>query len=241
MKIELNDLSKKFDDENIILDNINLSENIKTLALIGQSGCGKSTLLRMIAGLIVPSSGEIYIDQNKAEDTEVYRKNIGFVFQNNGLFNHLSAIENITLPLTLVHNFTKENAKDRAEELLTRFGLENHSNKKPAELSGGQQQRIAIARAVAPKPKILLLDEPTAALDPEYTNEVLHMINELKNDDVSFIIATHEMGFALHACDKVAFLGKRKILEYDDSENIFKKPKTKELQNFLSKLLEWNL
>lgn len=241
MKLEIKNLTKDFNNEKVILENVNLCEDINTLALIGQSGCGKSTLLRMIGGLITTSKGDIILDENIAEDTEIYRKNIGFVFQNNGLFHHLSAKNNITLPLTLVHKFSEKDANDRAEELLVRFGLEKDSYKKPLALSGGQQQRISIARAVAPRPKILLLDEPTSALDPEYTNEVLNMINELKNDKVSFIIATHEMGFALNACEKVAFLSNKTILEYDNSQEIFKNPKTKELQNFLSKLLEWNI
>lgn len=241
MKLEIKNLTKDFNNEKVILENVNLCEDINTLALIGQSGCGKSTLLRMIGGLITTSKGDIILDENIAEDTEIYRKNIGFVFQNNGLFHHLSAKNNITLPLTLVHKFSEKDANDRAEELLVRFGLEKDSYKKPSALSGGQQQRISIARAVAPRPKILLLDEPTSALDPEYTNEVLNMINELKNDKVSFIIATHEMGFALNACEKVAFLSNKTILEYDNSQEIFKNPKTKELQNFLSKLLEWNI
>lgn len=241
MKLELKNLSKKFSEGKIILDSINLSEYINTLALIGRSGCGKSTLLRMIAGLINPSDGEIFLDSNRAIDSHEYRKNIGYVFQNNGLLKHLSAKDNITLPLKLVHNFTEEEADFRAMELLTRFGLDSDCHKKPSALSGGQQQRISIARAVAPRPKILLLDEPTSALDPEYTNEVLDMINELKNDNVSFIIATHEMGFAFHACEKVAFVSNCKVLEFDQSEVIFKAPKTPELSSFLSKLLEWNI
>lgn len=241
MKLELKNLSKKFSEDKIILDNINLSEDINTLALIGRSGCGKSTLLRMIAGLISPSDGEIFLGDSKVVDSHEYRKNIGYVFQNNGLFKHLSAKDNILLPLKLVHNFTDEEAEFRAMELLTRFGLDKDCNKKPSSLSGGQQQRISIARAVAPRPKILLLDEPTSALDPEYTNEVLDMINELKNDNVSFIIATHEMGFAFHACENVAFVSNSKILEFDKSEVIFKAPKTPELSSFLSKLLEWNI
>lgn len=241
MKLEIKNITKKFDNDKVILNNINLVDDVNTLALIGQSGCGKSTLLRMIAGLITPNEGSIILDGMEVSDTEYYRKNIGFVFQNNGLFKHLSAHENIALPLILVHNFSKDEADIRANELLTRFGLAQDGHKKPSALSGGQQQRISIARAIAPKPKILLLDEPTSALDPEYTNEVLNMINELKTDNVSFIIATHEMGFALNACEKVAFLSKQTILEYNDSHEIFKSPETVELKNFLSKLLEWNM
>ena len=125
--------------------------------------------------------------------------------------------------------------------LLKRFGLENDGNKKPSELSGGQQQRIAIARAVAPKPKLLLLDEPTSALDPEYTNEVLDIVDELKKDGLDFIIVTHEMGFARHACDKVAFLYDGRLIEYGESSELFTHPETTELGRFLIKLLEWNV
>jgi len=146
-----------------------------------------------------------------------------------------------TLPLTKVHGLSKEQAETRAHELLERFGLTDEADKKPSQLSGGQQQRIAIARAVAPKPKMLLLDEPTSSLDPEYTTEVLNMIQELKKENLSFIIATHEMGFALHACDKVAFLCEGRIVEYGLSKEVFMKPETSELKLFLSKLLEWKV
>ena len=126
-------------------------------------------------------------------------------------------------------------------ELLARFGLKDDWKKKPAELSGGQQQRVAIARAVAAKPKLLLLDEPTSALDPEYTTEVLDIIHELKNEGLDFIIVTHEMGFARHACDKAAFLCEGTLMEYGESGQIFAQPKTEKLRRFLGKLLEWNM
>ncbi len=241
MKIELKSLSKHFEDNKMVLNKINLTEQIKTLALIGRSGCGKSTLLRILGGLILPSEGEVLLDNEPARDNELYRKNIGFVFQQGGLFRHLTGKQNITLPLVKVHGLSKEEAEYRADELLSRFGLTEEADKKPAKLSGGQQQRIAIARAVAPKPKILLLDEPTSALDPEYTTEVLDMINELKNEGLGFIIATHEMGFALHACEKIAFLHDGNIAEYGKAKEIFESPKTPELKAFLSKLLEWRL
>lgn len=239
MKLKLQNLSKSYNKK--VIDQINFSEDIHTLALIGRSGCGKSTLLRMIGGLIASDEGEIILDGEVAKDHESYRKQIGFVFQQGGLFSHLSARENITVPLMKVHHLSEEQANKRADELLTRFGLLEESEKKPAQLSGGQRQRISIARAVAPKPKILLLDEPTSALDPEYTTEVLNMIKELKGENLSFIIATHEMGFALHACDQVIFLSDGKIAEYGKSEELFSNPKISELKTFLSKLLEWRV
>lgn len=250
MKIKITDLNKSFSNQNIsnqgnvekkVLENINLDDSCNTLALIGKSGCGKSTLLRILGALIPADSGSAKINDLEILDSPTYRKEIGFVFQQNGLLKHLTALENITLPLTLVHGYTKIEAEKRAMELLERFGLAAEINKYPRQLSGGQMQRIAIARAVAPKPQILLLDEPTSALDPEYTNEVLDMINELRGDGVGFIIATHEMGFARHACEKTAFINNGTIYEYGNSKEIFANPKSEELKKFLSKLLEWNV
>jgi len=241
MRIEIKNLFKSFDGEKMVLRDISYSGDVETLAVIGRSGCGKSTFLRILGGLIPATSGLVKLDGEEACDDEEYRKKTGFVFQQGGLFLHLSALENITLPLEKVHGLTKEKARERAFELLSRFGLTLEADKRPAQLSGGQKQRISIARAVAPKPKILLLDEPTSALDPEYTTEVLDMIRELKDEKLSFIIATHEMGFAYHACDKVIFMSEGSVLEAGKSEDVFTKPGTPELKEFLSKLLEWKV
>ncbi len=240
MKINIENLSKTYNSD--VLKNLNLKDdNINTIALIGRSGCGKSTLLRILGGLEPKTSGSAIIDDMEVMETAEYRRKIGFVFQQGGLFSHLSALENITLPLIKVHNYSKDDALEIAYSLLKRFGLDHEADKKPFALSGGQRQRISIARAVAPKPKILFLDEPTSALDPEYTSEVLTMISELKDENLSFIIATHEMGFALHSCEKVAFMDGGNILEYGNSNEVFKNPQTKELQTFLSKLLQWKV
>lgn len=245
MKIKFEGLSKEFQDGKQILKSMNFCDDIHTLAIIGPSGGGKSTLLRILGGLIAPTSGRIWIDGEELSFDETslhnYRKKIAFVFQQSGLFKHMTALENITVPLVQVHGYTKEAAFKRAMELLTRLGLNEDADKKPSALSGGQKQRIAIARAIAPKPKLLLLDEPTSALDPEYTNEVLDLVNELKNEGIDFIIVTHEMGFARHACDKAAFLSNGTLMEFGKSEDIFLSPKTDHLQKFLSRLLEWNM
>lgn len=245
MKVKLTNLSKNFGENKEVFSNINFNENIHSLAVIGPSGGGKSTLLKIIGGLIPPSSGEMSIDDDDISFNEdslsSYRKKIGFVFQYSGLFKHMTAIDNIKIPLIQVHNYSEKDAQDRAFDLLKRFGLEKDALKKPNELSGGQQQRVSIARAVAPKPKFLLFDEPTSALDPEYTVEVLDIINELKKDGIDFIIVTHEMGFARHACQKVAFLADGQLLEFGESEEVFKNPKNLKLKKFLSKLLEWNI
>lgn len=243
MKIELNNLTKKFEDDRIILDNINFSEDVSTLALIGPSGGGKSTLLRIIGGLIQPSSGTVSINDEvilyEEKALQTHRKDIGFVFQQGGLFRHMTALDNIATPLINVHGVNKTEAIDRSMELLTRFGLDKECKKKPFALSGGQQQRIAIARAIAARPQFLILDEPTSALDPEFTTEVLNIVNELKENGMKFLIVTHEMGFARHACEKAVFLHSGNLIEYGESAELFSNPKTEQLQNFFGKVLEW--
>lgn len=245
MKVKFQNLSKQYEPGQIILNPMDFENEVQTLAIIGPSGGGKSTLLRILGGLIAPTDGRLWIDGEEIIQNEAallqYRKMIGFVFQQGGLFRHMSARDNIAVPLEQVHGFGRAESFDRAMELLERFGLKEDYNKKPAALSGGQQQRVAIARAVAARPKLLLLDEPTSALDPEYTTEVLDVIRELKEEGMRFIIVTHEMGFARHACDKAAFLCEGSLMEYGESAQLFARPQTEQLKRFLGKLLEWNM
>ncbi|MCH3918493.1 MAG: ATP-binding cassette domain-containing protein [Spirochaetia bacterium] len=257
MNIEIKDLAMQFPAKQKkirnapVLKDVCFKENITTMAIIGPSGGGKSTLIRILAGLQTPTGGSVKIGDttvfpldaterdNKMDPLSGYRKKIGFVFQNGGLFKHLTGFENIELPLVQVHGYSPEAAHERAVELLGRFGLLDDAGKLPANLSGGQQQRISIARAISAKPSLLYLDEPTSALDPEYTVEVLDMVNELKEEGLNFIIVTHEMGFARRACDTVAFLDQGTLMEYGKSEQIFTQPATESLRHFLDKLLEW--
>ncbi len=245
MRIELAGVTKVFTDGKKVLDNICYSEDFDALAIIGPSGGGKSTLLRILGGLISPTTGEVSFDGSKVSFDEKhlihYRRKIGFVFQAKGLFYHLTARQNVILPLVNVHGYTKTGAATTADNLLDRFGLSADRHKFPHELSGGQQQRVAIARAIAVKPKLLLLDEPTSALDPELTGEVLDMLNELRNDGLNIILVTHEMGFAKKACDKLMFIVNGKLAECGESKNLFTRPRTAELAAFLSKVLEWNI
>jgi ABC-type polar amino acid transport system, ATPase component len=243
MKLKTINLRKSFNGK-VVLDNINLDiDDFHSLAVIGPSGSGKSTFLRIIAGLLMPDSGDVYIndepvpaDEKKLND---YRKTIGVVFQSYNLFPHLTAVENIVLPLTQVHRIERHRALETTEKLLNRFQLIEHRDKKPSELSGGQQQRVAVARALALDSKFLLFDEPTSALDPELTAEVLNMINELERQEKDLILVTHEMGFARHSCDRVIFMDNGRILEQGSSRDVFTNPKTVELRNFLNKILEW--
>lgn len=244
MRMKIDDLKRTFGDRTV-LDGIDFDDEVNTLAIIGPSGGGKSTLLRILGGLLEPSAGCVALDgeQLPADEAglERYRASLGFVFQDGGLFHHLSARENIALPLRVVHGVRESEAAERANALLERFGLASEGNKRPAQLSGGQRQRVAIARAVAPRPRMLLLDEPTSALDPEYTTEVLDLLRDLKDEGTRFIVVTHEMGFARHACDKVAFLAGGRLLEYGSSAEVFGRPRTSELKRFLGKLLEWSV
>lgn len=244
MHIKLSGLEKRFGDVEVLRD-LNFDDEVSTLAIIGPSGGGKSTLLRIIGGLLEPSAGTVEIDGVRVdfapEALPTFRSRLGFVFQQSGLFHHLTARENIALPLKAVHKQNAQMANDRADELLARLGLSQQADAYPLQLSGGQQQRVAIARAVAARPQLLLLDEPTSALDPEYTGEVLDVINSLKETGTRFVIVTHEMGFARHACDRVAFLHQGTLREYGEAEQLFAHPQTPELQTFLSKLLAWNV
>ena len=245
MRIEFHGLTKKFETGQVVLQSMDFADDVHSLAIIGPSGGGKSTLGRILGGLLIPSEGEVSVNgkllPKDDDELQKYRKEIGFVFQQGGLFRHMNALDNIVIPLMKVHGYSKEQATDRAMDLLTRFGLEEDILKKPAALSGGQQQRVAIARAIAARPNLLLLDEPTSALDPEYTTEVLDIVNELKQEGMDFIIVTHEMGFARHACEKAAFLCEGRLMEYGPSETLFHQPETEQLQGFLGKLLEWEM
>jgi polar amino acid transport system ATP-binding protein len=168
-----------------------------------------------------------------------WRKKNGFLFQSFNLFPHLTAEENVILPLVEVHQSSREDAKNRAQEMLSRFGLTKHLGKQPGQLSGGQQQRVALARAIAHKPQWLLLDEPTSALDPEMKAEVLDLIEELQKSGQKIILSTHEMGFARRASDHVIFLSDGQNLEEGNAEELFENPKTAEVKLFLEKVMKW--
>lgn len=242
MNIRTKNLSMKFDDQTV-LDNLCLSFDFSSLAIIGPSGGGKSTFLRVLGGLIKPTSGTfafndewVDFDYNKLVE---YRKHIGFVFQSNGLFPHLTALENITLPLIHTFKLSKEVANQKAFYLLNRFNLFHEKDKYPVQLSGGQQQRIAIIRAVAIEPKLLLLDEPTSALDPELSAEVLIMLKELAKSGMHMIIVTHHLGFAKNATDMVMYIDEMGIKEIAPTNVFFESPKSEDVTRFLSKLMEF--
>ncbi len=224
-----------------VLDQIDLSlDHIQVLALIGASGSGKSTLLRMMAGLEGHDSGTITVNGHRVDSDkdEAYRKKVGFVFQDHNLFPHLSVLENIMIVLEKVHGKSREQVLPDVLALLSQFGLSEHSEKKSHQISGGQAQRASIVRALAIKPELLLLDEPTSSLDPILTHEVLMAVKVLVEEKIDFVIVTHEIGFAKEVADYIVFMDEGKIIEHGCKE-MLEHPKTEKLKRFLEKVLSF--
>jgi len=244
MRLEGTDLIKTFGEHKALNGaTFSTSDEVNVVALLGPSGGGKSTLLRVIGCLLVPESGQVSLDGNilphDANGALVERRKNGFVFQGYNLFPHLTALENIALPLRTVHGMPSKDAKHRAEELLERLGLADHALKRPAQLSGGQQQRAAIARALAPRPHLLLLDEPTSALDPVMTGEVLDVIRELAETGQKIVLATHEISFARQVADWVVFLAEGRVVESAPASTFFAHPSSSLAQRYLEGLSKY--
>ncbi len=243
MKLEIKGLFKTIKG-NPILSDINFASEFKILGIVGPSGGGKSTLLRVIAGLLAPEEGEVLVNGDRipfgdSKELLKYRRSLGIVFQSWNLFPHLSALENIVLPLYRVHGYSMQQAEEEGRKLLERFNLLPHASRRPHELSGGQCQRVAIIRAVASRPFLLLLDEPTSALDPLMTSEVLDLIFELKNEGISFILASHHMSFLQKIADHAAFIDHGRWIESGSVQDVFVHPKKAPVVDYLSKVLKY--
>jgi polar amino acid transport system ATP-binding protein len=241
-KIELHKIVKRF-GQNTVCDGVDLTvEKNQMVCLIGASGAGKSTLLRCINLLEPIEDGEIFLD---GEDISIpglnpqrVRAKIGMVFQNFNLFPHMTAYENAILAPRRVHGLSKLQLQSEIEALFERFELADRMHNYPDQLSGGQQQRVAIVRALAMKPEVMLFDEITSALDPQLVGDVLDVLLKLKSQGMTMVLATHEMGFARQAADKVCFLKDGKIIEEGTSKQVFDAPKKSETKAFLARALK---
>ncbi|WP_322169227.1 amino acid ABC transporter ATP-binding protein [Acutalibacter caecimuris] len=213
----------------------------EAVSIIGPSGGGKSTFLRCLNLLETPEQGQIFFEgveiTGKKVDIDRHRQKMGMVFQHFNVFPHLSVKKNITLAPTLVKGMGQQEADRKAMELLERVGLQDKADVMPGKLSGGQKQRLAIVRALAMEPDVMLFDEPTSALDPEMVGEVLEVIKGLVEGGMTSVIVTHEMGFAREVSDRVLFMAEGDILESGPPEALFSQPENPRLQDFLAKVL----
>ena len=238
--LHIKNLSKRYGDTKV-LKNINISvKKGEVVVIIGPSGCGKSTLLRCLNGLEEIQEGEVLLDDQvvnpNKKNLSKNREKIGMVFQSYDLFPHLTILQNVTLAPIKVKKRNRREVEKEALELLERVGLRSKKDDYPRQLSGGQKQRVAIVRALIMHPEVLLLDEITAALDPEMVREVLDVVLDLAKEGRTMVIVTHEMQFAKAVADRVTFLEGGKIVEEGDPKKLFEKPETDRLQRFLKTL-----
>ncbi|RJT04841.1 amino acid ABC transporter ATP-binding protein [Halococcus sp. IIIV-5B] len=239
--LEFDGVNKYFGDAHVLRD-VDLDvEDREVCVVIGPSGSGKSTLLRCANRLEEIQSGEIRLEGEaiSAPDADInrLRQRIGMVFQSFNLFPHKTALENVTLGPRKVKGISKNEATERAEELLASVGLSDQTGSYPSQLSGGQQQRVAIARALAMEPDVMLFDEVTSALDPELVGEVLDVMGELAEEGMTMLVVTHQMGFAREVGDRVVLMSEGRVVETAEPERFFADPDTDRAQQFLSKIL----
>jgi polar amino acid transport system ATP-binding protein len=240
--LEIDDVHKSY-GQNEVLKGVSLDvERHEVVCLIGASGSGKSTLLRCVNALEEISSGAIRIEGDTVSgtgvDLNVLRRDVGIVFQSYNLFPHMSVLENITLAPTRIDGLPKAEARERGMALLESVGMAEKAGAYPDMLSGGQQQRVAIVRALAMQPRVMLLDEITAALDPELVGDVLQIVRELAREGLTMLLATHEMGFAKEVASQVCFLDNGSICERGSARDIFENPQEERTQQFLSRVVQ---
>ena len=240
--IELQGVQKSYGDTQV-LKSIDFSvEKHQVICLIGASGSGKSTMLRCINALETIEGGEIRLNgdviSGPGVDVNALRRRVGMVFQSFNLFPHMTVLENLMLGQVKLLGRSKTEAKQRSLALLERVNMVHRADYYPDQLSGGQQQRIAIVRAIAMDPEVLLLDEITSALDPELVAEVLNIVRELARDGMTMLLATHEMTFAAEVADQVVFLEQGRILEQGPPAQIFRNPREERTREFLKQVIE---
>ncbi|MDE1994911.1 MAG: amino acid ABC transporter ATP-binding protein [Rhizobiaceae bacterium] len=240
--LEVKNLSAAYGNYKV-LENVNLSvEKGEIVSLIGSSGSGKSTLLRVLMGLLKPSSGNVAIEgmavnYGSRSSLKAIRDRMAIVFQQYNLFQNMDVLRNVTIAPVEIKKRAKTDVDREARAILDRVGLSAKLKSYPDQLSGGQQQRVAIARALALKPEILLLDEVTAALDPELVNEVLDTVSQLANEGITMLIVSHEMGFVRKVSSRVVMMDKGQIVEVGTPSEIFEHPKEARTAEFVSKIL----
>ena len=241
--LRVENMTKSYNQKEV-LKGASLSVNEGELkVLIGPSGGGKSTLLQCINFLVIPDKGRVWMDgqeiiHTRKQDLYAYRQKVGMIFQDFNLFDHLTALGNVKIGLLRVKGMGKEEARYRAIAELGKVGLMEHIYKYPAQLSGGQKQRVSIARALAMDPEVLLLDEPTSALDPELITEVLAVIKDLRDNGMTMVMSTHQIGFASEMADEVVFLEDGVILETGSPKKIFSQAEHKRTREFCSTIIE---
>lgn len=239
--IRVENLYKNFEDKEVLKK---ISLNVykgDVICLVGPSGSGKSTFLRCLNRLEEPGGGKIYFEGvdicDKKTDIDLHRQKMGMVFQQFNLFPHMTVLKNMIIAPIQLQWKTRPEAEEYAMSLLKKVGLEDRALAYPQELSGGQQQRIAIVRALCMKPDVMLFDEPTSALDPEMVGEVLTVMKDLAQQNMTMVVVTHEMGFAREVANRVVFLDGGEFVEEASPEEFFENPKSERLKNFLSKVL----
>jgi len=240
--IQIDGVTKAFGELEVLKGvDLEVAEH-EAVALIGASGSGKSTLLRCIDLLEDIDDGDIFLDgeviTDPSVDTVDVRRKLGVVFQAYNLFPHLNVMENVILGRVRAGGMDRAEAEEQARKLLARFGLEGREKERPDNLSGGQQQRVAIVRAFAARPRAMLLDEVTSALDPELVGEVLRAVRDLRTEGVTMLLATHEMGFAKEVADRVGFLHEGRLIEIGPPAQLLEDPQEPETKKFLRRLLE---
>ena len=239
--IRTENLHKSFGDLHVLRGVDQTIRKGEVVSIIGPSGGGKSTFLRCLNLLEMPEEGKIFFQgteiTGKGVNIDIHRQKMGMVFQHFNIFPHLSVAENITLAPKMLRGLSESQANDLARDLLDRVGLLSKFDEMPGNLSGGQKQRLAIVRALAMEPEVMLFDEPTSALDPEMVGEVLDVIKGLVKTGMTSVIVTHEMRFAREVSDRCLFIADGKVLEDAPPEEFFDHPKHPRLKEFLSKVL----
>ena len=239
--IRTENLHKSFGDLHVLQGVDQTIRKGEVVSIIGPSGGGKSTFLRCLNLLEKPEEGKIFFQgteiTGKGVNIDIHRQKMGMVFQHFNIFPHLSVAENITLAPKLLRGLSESQANDLARDLLDRVGLLSKFDEMPGNLSGGQKQRLAIVRALAMEPEVMLFDEPTSALDPEMVGEVLEVIKDLARNDMTCVIVTHEMGFAREVCNRVLFMDEGNICEQGAPRDLFDNPQHPRTKDFLSKVL----